>query len=354
MRKIPLGLMCLLLAACAPVLPIGNNPGGDVLPVEAQRVIDRATATAAAAATQAAHATATGQSARESATAARMGTLDALAGLQTESALSLTQGAGAALATDAAGQRTQGAQATQSAATPTAAALRAVATAQAVENARRTAQAGDVAEFWRSLRFILLALLVVGGLSAICVGALDAVTRIKIARMGQAAAIAREAFRVLAPGHWAEWQPGEGYQVYPLPGLLDAPPTVIENAPTSPDLAHAWRQSVRLFCWWGDRFGFGMRELGPAGAGVVSDPAWRELAKLLKGAGVLAEMTVPGKRGKVTTWAPDWDYRRLADDLGHGRLSLPFPTDAGAPAVRFTVPTTTPQMDPHTTATQKG
>ena len=100
-------------------------------------------------------------------------------------------------------------------------------------------------------------------------------------------------------------------------------------------------------------YGFGLRELGPAGAGVVSDPAWRTLSKLLKGAGVLAETTQPGSKGRATAWAGEWDYRALFDALGHGRLALPYPTDDPAPEVRYTVPNTTPQDSLHNTATQK-
>jgi hypothetical protein len=351
MRPIALALVSLTLAACAPAVYV--TPGaGDVLPVQAQRIIDAATATAGAQATQDARATQIDLSGRQTATAARQSTLDALQGRQTEVALSLTQGAGLAAATDTQAARTQAAQATAQWATPTARALVAQATAQAADSARRAAQAESAAEFWASLRFIVLALLIVAGLSAICVAVVDGITRIRVARLASRAAIAREAFRLLPPGHWAEWAPGEGYQVYALPGLLDAPAAIIENAPTAPDKAHGWRQSVRLFCWWGDRYGFGVRELGPAGAGVVTDPAWRTLARLLKSAGVLAETTIPGKKGRATAWAPDWNYRRLHDELGHGRLTLPFPADDPAPEVRFTVPNTTPQDGQHNTTPQ--
>ena len=166
-----------------------------------------------------------------------------------------------------------------------------------------------------------------------------------MARLRELAAIAQAAFRVLPPGHWAEYQPGDGYQVYQLPGQLDAPATIIENATPAPNTAHEWRQAVRLFCWWGDRYGF-IRELGPTGAGVVSDPDWRVLSKLLKGAGVLAVIPLPGEKGKATGWAPEWGYTRLHDELGHGPLALPFPTDTDAPKVAYTVPNTTPQTGP--------
>jgi hypothetical protein len=68
---------------------------------------------------------------------------------------------------------------------------------------------------------------------------------------------------------------------------------------------------------------------------------------------VLADVSLPGRKGRATAWAPDWDYRRLHDELGHGRLSLPFPTDTDPPAVAFTVPNTTPQLGQHNTATQE-
>ena len=175
-------LFALLLTACAPAVYL--TPGaGDVLPAEAQRVIDRATATAAAQGTQDARATQTDLSGRQTATAARQSTLDALQGRQTEVSLQITAQAGAAAATDTQAARTQAAGATMAAATPTAAALVAQATAQAAQDARRTAQAGDVAEFWATVRVIVLALLIVAGLTAICVVALDRVTRISVARL---------------------------------------------------------------------------------------------------------------------------------------------------------------------------
>lgn len=65
----------LLLAACAGAPAVG---GGEVLPVEAQRVIDHATATAQAVATQSAFATATRVSSLEQAEAARTATAEAI------------------------------------------------------------------------------------------------------------------------------------------------------------------------------------------------------------------------------------------------------------------------------------
>lgn len=329
-------LAALLLTACSPAVYY-VTPGA-VLPVEAGRIVDAATATAAAAASQAALATATGISARETATAGRQATLDALAARQTEVSLSLTQQAGQGAATATTAARTQSAGASQAWATPTAAAMRTQAAAAATDRARQQEAAASVAEFWRTLRTVLVALLIVAGLTAITVVAIDRITALRVARLREQAAIAREAFRLLPPGHWAEWEPASGYQVYQLPGPLDEPAVIIENATGTPSRDHAWRQAVRLFAWWGDRYGFGLRELGPAGAGVVTDPAWRVLARLLKDAGVLVELAMGGRKGRVTAWAPGWSFQRLADEMSHGQLQLPYPK-GDAPKVAFAVPT---------------
>lgn len=106
MRRLALLCVALALTACAPVVVTVPVGGGDVLPAEAQRVIDRATATAAVAATQAAQAT-----------ALRVQTLEALdlesvqltrAAAQTQDVISRT-----AVAATAAAQATADAAATQ-------------------------------------------------------------------------------------------------------------------------------------------------------------------------------------------------------------------------------------------------
>jgi hypothetical protein len=360
MRLTLFALFALLLAACAPTSfdTRVKTDSGDVLPVEAGRIVDAATATAARIGTQNAQATATDVSSRATATAARQGTLDALAARQTEVSLQMTAAAGVAIATDGAASRTQAFQASQAAATPTAQALKTQQAAAAAQDARRTAQAENVAEFWQTLRTILTLLFVVGGLSAITVAAFDAITRIRVARLAQQAVIARESFRLLAPSHWAEWEAGQGYQVYQLPGsqaIADGDNlTIIENTPTQPDREFKWRQAVRLFCHYGDMHGFGIAKLGASGAAVVSDPGWRVLSKMLKSAGVLADVPIPGQKGRATAWAPDWNYRRLFDDLGHARLSLPFPAEEDPPKVAFTVPNMTTELAQHDKTTLKG
>lgn len=348
-------LLALLLTACAPVVVTVAPAGGDVLPAEAQRVIDRATATAGAVATQAAQSTARELAARATSTAGAQQTRDTLAMQQTQAALSVTLGAAQAVATDGAGVKTQAVGETRSAATqaqgatyiaqtPTAAAARTQAAIDATQSASRQASAESAAAFWAWLRWTTVALIIALAL-VICVLVLvRGLAYIRAEDRRAQAATARDAFRLLSPGHWAEWQPGDGYRVYQLPGLLDTPPTVIENTVSMPNRVHAWRHAVRLFAWWGDKYGFGIRELGPVGAGVVTDPAWRVLAKLLKDAEVLADITLPGKKGRATAWAPEWDFARLTEELSSGKLALPFPTQDDPPKVAFAVPNTTPQL----------
>jgi hypothetical protein len=346
---------CLLLAACSPIVVTVPAAGGELLPEQIQRAADAYTATARVVATSAALATAGEKSARATSTTAALTTRDALVMQQTQAALQLTQAAGQALATDAAAVRTQAAAATAAWASPTAAAVRTQAALDEIEQRRRLANAESTAEFWRTLRTTLIALLrslaivaCVWLLARAVVAVWDRITQVRTARIREKAAIAREAFRLLGPGHWAEWQPADGYQVYSLPERLDTPPVLLENPEYRADRLQAWRHAVRLFAWWGDRFGFGIRDLGPAGAGVVSDPAWRKLSKLLKDAGVLAEVVVPDQKGKVTTWAPDWSYPRFSDELGSLTPPLTLPVADDPPDVRFAVPTTTPQLTQHT------
>ena len=333
-------LLCatFLFSACAPiVIPPAIGPA------ELQRYSDAATNTAAADralatqdAHQAAQATATGQSARETATAASQGTLGALGAHQTEVALSLTQGAGLADATDASASRTQAARETWAWATPTAAALATGAAIQGREQARHDAWAAWSAEFWRTVQVMGIVLGAAWALAWIVTVAIDRVWRAHVLRQAAQARIVQETFRVIAPAHYAQLTPGAGYTVDLLPAPLDAPAVIVENADYRLDREQAWQQAVRLFTWHGDRYGFGLREM--LAAGVVSDPGWRILRRLLVDAGILAERALPGRRGRATAWADDWSYARLADALAHGGLALEFPA-ADPPQVAAAVPT---------------
>ncbi len=139
-------LACLLLSACVPAAvtvevtaPVAS---GEVLPVEAQRVIDRATATAGAVATQAAVMTSAELSARASSTAAVRLTQEALAVAQTQVALTLTVQAGAQAATATLAAQTQAARQTSPWATAT---WSAVATRSVLELASVQATATEIA-----------------------------------------------------------------------------------------------------------------------------------------------------------------------------------------------------------------
>ncbi len=336
------------LAACAPVVvtPVVR----DVSALEAGWIVADATNTALAEATRVANVTAAEAAARATSTTAAQLTRDSLAVEQTRAALSLTQVAGVALATDAAAVRTQSAAATYGAQTPAAAAIATQSAVQAAEAAGRQARSESAAEFWAWLRWTTVVALAALAASFCVVVLTRGLAYVVVEYQREQARTAREAFKLLSPGHWAEWQPGDGYRVYPLPGLLDAPPTVIEQAPATPSREHAWRHAVRLFCWWGDRYGFGIRDLGAKGAAVVSDPDWRRLSRLGKRAGVLAEVTLPGKKGRGTAWAPDWNYARLSDELP--RLALPYPTGDDPPNVAFAVPTQHHSQPQHNTPTE--
>lgn len=144
-------LACLLLTACVPAVvtvevtaPAVSDVElpGDVLPVEAQRVIDRATATAGAVATQAAVMTAAEVSARTTSTAAVMLTREALEVVQTQAAITLTVQAGAIAATGTRAAQTQAARQTSPWATAT---WSAVATQRVVELASVQATATEIA-----------------------------------------------------------------------------------------------------------------------------------------------------------------------------------------------------------------
>lgn len=171
-------------------------------PDEAGQIIFDATSTARAVATQQAAGAATDAAARAAATMARAATVDALAGLQTQSALQLTQGAGQALATNAASIHTADADQTAAAGTPTAAALRVAVAATGTQLARQAEtavrrQALDdqiaAARGWLLLGLLGLGLLLV--MLALTFGIwriLDALAEIKRAEARRAEALAAQ------------------------------------------------------------------------------------------------------------------------------------------------------------------
>src|SRR5579859_2985789 len=180
-----------MLAACGPVLYVTPTGGDGILPVEAGRIVDAATATAAQMATQDALATATDESARATSTAAYRQTQDALSLRATDQALIILAGQATQSAQDTQDARQAAQAATHAAQTPTMAAMATQAVLQATQARAGMAQAADVAGFWATIRFIVAALLVVGGLTAIVIVAIDRISATRISALAAKAAIAR-------------------------------------------------------------------------------------------------------------------------------------------------------------------
>lgn len=235
MRRLALLLAALLaLTACAPVyLPAPVTPvAHDVLPVEAQRVIDFATATSAAVATQAAYATAARVQTQEAITDAQ--TLATLSAAKTQDVISQTAVAATAgaQATVAAGQ-TQTAAAAQGQATAVAAtATVQMAGALATQTIRREEQrtlmqtAGALASFLLKMLLFMVGLFALYWLAKWVGGAIDAdLTR----RKNSAAYRETPIGAVLLMA-----DPNGGYN-YRLIAPPTAEPAWVENAPTTPE-----------------------------------------------------------------------------------------------------------------------
>jgi len=340
----------LLLSGCAaPSTIVGG--AADPLAIAAGRTVDAATAQAAARATTIAEST-----------AAWRQTQDSLSVALTQSSMAMTEDAAhfhgtlAAAGATTAAETTQDAisravEATYAAQTPQAAGRQTQAALDAFSAARQQSQAQAVAEFWswiRTLTIVAIAMLALVLCSLIFMRGLAYIwAEDRAAR----ARIAAEGFRVLSNGLWAEYTDTEGYQVYSLPvpeNPANSIPDIVEILTPTPSLTLAWKHALRMFCWHGQLYGFGVRDLGAAGRRVVSDPGWRQLVKILKEAGVLVTRPVKGPDGRTantTTWADGYDYHRFARDLADGRVRPNHPTDKPPPDVVFTVPDTTPQPD---------
>lgn len=308
MRRLLLLASLLLATACAPVVvtvPVAS--GGEVLPAEAQRVIDRATATAAVAATQAAQAT-----------ALRVQTLEALdlesvqltrAAAQTQDVISRT-----AVAATAAAQATVDAAATQETgrarAQATAAAWEAtqsMAGALATQVIRREEQRTQLQTGSAVLSMLLKGLALVAGLFALYFvvawvgGVVDAdVTRRKNAAAYRETPIG--AVLLMA-------DPGGGYN-YRLIEPPSAAPEVIEAPPA--------RQPEPS-----DRIAYTVQ--GRAAAPIVAD--WRaegddalreEIADLLREAIKVDgnDATRIPRYSRLATWSTNPEgWKRLTDVL---------------------------------------
>lgn len=135
---------------------------------------------------------------------------------------------------------------------------------------------------------------------------------------------------------------GNSWEVEHLP----APPIVIDSAPPAlePDNPHAhaqaWRIAILRFLIAGNRFGFGIRDLGSEGQSVISNDGWRELTRLLKDHRILQDGRIQGRRGTFTIWGDGWTLQKFKAE--QHQLDLPFP-ESDPPAVQIVPHSTTAQ-----------
>lgn len=82
--------------------------------------------------------------------------------------------------------------------------------------------------------------------------------------------------------------------------------------------------NVTRFCFIGNAAGFSVRKLDP----YITRSKRQVYVDLLTPSGILIS------DNESTRWAEGWGYGRLAMELKHRRLSLPYPT-GDPPAVRW-------------------
>lgn len=302
------------------VTPIVRQIGAD----EAMQIVRDATSTAGVVATRVAESSATERAAAVGATAAHRQTQDTLAMRATEQHLALLAGQATERAVQTLDRATQAAQQTALWATPTVAALQTQGAVLAAQQGAAQASRESAAEFWQWLRWLTLALVGVGGVCGVVVAVVWAVALVRVETLRQKAAIAHAAFRLM-PGHWGEWTPNDGYQVYPLPALTGAP-AVVEmsaSAASQPTRAHAWRwrAALKRAVFAGIEKGldqgtapaFGERDLAGAkdpvivdAVGKPSSAGYRAIRDVLVGAGIWVAMA-----RKDTVFAPEWGAERF-------------------------------------------
>ena len=352
MNRKSLALLCavLLLAGCAPYAsPQGYAPvyGGPCsIPGmtldEMSHCIQLATATAQAQATAnaarheamtatAGAATLSAAQAQGTATRQAQATADALHVEMTRAALAQTQAGVQIAATQTAAKLEAQIRETQASyarlATQQSAAL-AREQARQDEQERRARQA---AEWWETLRDAIKWFFIVLGVIVLFTVAVWGWTWVDLRKEQIRAQLVGQSLRPVGDG-WAQWD-GRGFKLIQLP----APEGEAAGRTTDESKRLRWRQDLRKFCYWGDRVGFGLRDM--VRAGIVSDPDWRLLTKALKSAGVLDEVTLTtkGKAHPGTWWAAGWDYATFMQKLAGHQIAIPLPEEL--PVVRETVPT---------------
>lgn len=367
-RLLPLLILLTTACASAPMQVIYVTPDtGELLPVEAQRVIDHATATAAALATDSARATAVRlvtvqalQDARDAAT---------LSAAQTQSALDVALQAGAATqgAQSTAAVQTVAAGQTQAWATPTWAALRtqaaaersgisASATAISVASDRSQAGADGYRNLWGAAVAIAgLAMLVLAALAVYWANerwkarqaALDAVEaekldRERLATEREQVALARmklELMRdLMIERDGRPWLLMDDGRLAPmLPGDL----TPVSH----PNQARGWRwrAAIKKTVFCGIALGaesgapqFGERDLAgdaPEKRWVVNPDGKPSSTGYRKVNRILRQMGIWITSGKDTVFAPEWNAERFEREFDH--LPLPDLPEGEPPVVKI-------------------
>ncbi len=84
--------------------------------------------------------------------------------------------------------------------------------------------------------------------------------------------------------------------------------------------ADHWKSAIRRFACIGNIYGFAWSQMCPS----LGREGWTACCKLMFGSGVLIKA-----RGKRSThWATGWSYSRFNMEVKHGRLPLPYPSEA--------------------------
>lgn len=124
-------------------------------------------------------------------------------------------------------------------------------------------------------------------------------------------------YRRLESGAWK-------VENYPTRADVTIEATPVAEAEHNPE-AHlqAWRIAVLRFVIAGDRFGFGIRDLGSEGQSVISNDGWREITRLLRDNRILREGRVHGRKGIFTIWAEGWTLQKFKAE--QHSLALPYP-----------------------------
>lgn len=322
-------------------MPVGTVPASnDVLPAEAQRVIDRATATAGAVATGLYHSQATAQADRVTATAVALETRASLGVQQTQVALQVIQAAIHAQETQSAIDHEQAALVVTI--TAEAARIKAIQGELALEERRNRIASWEA--FWMSAGDTVIFLAWIAGLTAIVYIFLTLALVAWSRYLQMRAFVAREAFKVLPPNHYADYDPRSGYTVNVMPRLTDGQDqAIIEVLPKATNWNSGWRRAYRLHAFWGDRFGFSLSALVTF-ARVESDPAWRKLNAAFVAKNLIGDTLIEkdGRRVRATGWVGNWNLAKFVEEYAAGRLVLPLPSGEDPPTVADTLP---PQQD---------